>query len=240
MKEFGNIQNFADFIFSESILAKEKSLRGYINDTSCISKLEKDPAVEMYLSFNKFHNDNIKQKYDQINKKLTLLYRTYMKAIMEYDKKRDYYPDANSTLRIAYGKISGYKPYDAVYFNPVSTLEGIMEKDNPDIYDYNIPQKIRDIYKIKDYGEWEENGTVPVCFIATNHTSGGNSGSPVLNATGQLIGLNFDRVWEGTMSDIAFDTQMCRNISLDIRYVLFITEKVAGAGHLINEMNIVR
>jgi len=240
MNEFENPQNFADFIFSKSIIANEDSLQAYINDSPDISKLESDPAVEMYLSFNKYYNHNIKQKYDQINKKLTLLYRTYMKAIMEYDKTKSYYPDANSTLRVAYGKIMGYKPYDAVYYKPVSTLEGIMEKDNPNIYDYNIPQKLRNVYKTKDYGEWEEKGTVPVCFIATNHTSGGNSGSPVLNAKGQLIGLNFDRVWEGTMSDIAFDPQMCRNISLDIRYVLFIIDKVAGAGHLIKEMNLIR
>ncbi|MFA5850492.1 MAG: S46 family peptidase [Bacteroidales bacterium] len=240
MKEFDNPQNFADFIFSESILTNKDSLRAYIKESPDISRLERDPAVEMYLAFNKYYNDNIRQKYDQINKKLTLLYRTYMKAIMEYDKTKSYYPDANSTLRVAYGKIMGYKPNDAVYYKHVSTLEGIMEKDNPAVYDYNIPQKLRDIYKEKEYGEWEENGTVPVCFIATNHTSGGNSGSPVLNAKGQLIGLNFDRVWEGTMSDIAFDPQMCRNISLDIRYVLFVIDKVAGAGHLIKEMNLIR
>lgn len=113
-----------------------------------------------------------------------------------------------------------------------------MEKDNPNIYDYDIPQKLRDVYKAKDFGKWEVNGTVPVCFIATNHTSGGNSGSPVLNSAGELIGINFDRVWEGTMSDIVYDPEICRNISLDIRYVLFVIDKVAGAGHLIEEMKL--
>ena len=111
-----------------------------------------------------------------------------------------------------------------------------MEKDNPQIYDYNIPRKLRDVYKNKDYGKWAVDGTVPVCFIATNHTSGGNSGSPVINAKGELVGINFDRVWEGTMSDIVFDEEVCRNIALDIRYILFVIDKVAGAGHLIDEM----
>ena len=115
-----------------------------------------------------------------------------------------------------------------------------MEKDNPEIFDYNIPQRLRDLYAAKDYGRWaDESGEVPVCFIATNHTTGGNSGSPVINADGNLIGLNFDRVWEGTMSDIVFDPEICRNISLDIRYVLFIIDKVADADHLIEEMTLV-
>jgi hypothetical protein len=115
-----------------------------------------------------------------------------------------------------------------------------MEKDNPDIFDYNIPQRLRDIYAAKDYGRWADaTGEVPVCFIATNHTTGGNSGSPVINANGDLIGLNFDRVWEGTMSDIVFDPEICRNISLDVRYVLFVIDKVADADHLLTEMTFV-
>ena len=155
-----------------------------------------------------------------------------------------FYPDANLTLRIAYGSVQGYSPADGTWYMPVSTLEGIIQKDNPEIFDYNIPQKLRDIHAAKDYGRWAVtdaagNTTVPVCFIATNHTSGGNSGSPVINADGNLIGINFDRVWEGTMSDIVFDPDLCRNISLDIRYVLFIIDKVAGAGHLLDEMTLI-
>ncbi len=163
-----------------------------------------------------------------------------MKGQMEFDKQKDFYPDANSTLRITYGKVKGYSPSDGIYYKHLSTLDGIMQKDNPDIYDYNIPQKLRDIYKTKDFGRWEVNGTIPVCFIASNHTSGGNSGSPVINAQGNLVGINFDRVWEGTMSDIVYDPEICRNISLDVRYVLFVIDKVAGAGHLLNEMKLVK
>ena len=151
-----------------------------------------------------------------------------------------FYPDANLTLRVAYGHIKGYNPSDGVYYKPSSTLTGIIEKDNPEIFDYDIPQNLRDIYAEKDYGRWaDENGEVPVCFIATNHTTGGNSGSPIIDKDGHLIGINFDRVWEGTMSDIVFDPEICRNISLDIRYLLFVIDKVADADHIIEEMTLV-
>ena len=169
-------------------------------------------------------------------------FRPYVKALMEWDKKRPFFPDANLTLRVAYGKVAGYEYADGEYHLPQTTLEGIMEKDNPEIYDYNVPQALRDAYAAKDYGRWgvTMNGkyTVPVCFIATNHTTGGNSGSPVLNNKGELIGVNFDRTWLSTMSDIEFDETLCRNIICDIRYVLFVVDKVGGAGWLIEEMGL--
>lgn len=111
-----------------------------------------------------------------------------------------------------------------------------MEKDNPDIYDYNIPQRLRDLYRTKEYGRWNVDGSVPVCFLATNHTTGGNSGSPVLNGRGQLVGINFDRTWESTMSDYEFDVVKCRNIIVDIRYVLFVIDRIGNAGYLLDEM----
>ena len=169
-------------------------------------------------------------------------YRPYVKALMEWDKRRAFFPDANLTLRVAYGKVAGYEYADGEYHLPQTTLEGIMEKDNPEIYDYNIPQSLRDVYAAKDYGRWGVmlNGkyTVPVCFIATNHTTGGNSGSPVLNGRGELIGINFDRTWLSTMSDIEFDETLCRNIICDIRYVLFVIDKVGGAEWLIDEIDL--
>ena len=169
-------------------------------------------------------------------------FRPYVKALMEWDKLRAFFPDANLTLRVAYGKVAGYEYADGEYHLPQTTIEGIMEKDNPEIYDYNIPQSLRDVYATKEYGRWgvTMNGkyTVPVCFIATNHTTGGNSGSPVLNNKGQLIGINFDRTWLSTMSDIEFDETLCRNIICDIRYVLFVMDKVGGAGWLIEEMGL--
>ena len=169
-------------------------------------------------------------------------FRPYVKALMEWDKKRAFFPDANLTLRVAYGKVAGYEYADGEYHLPQTTLEGIIAKDNPEIYDYNVPQSLRDAYAKKDYGRWgvELNGkyTVPVCFIATNHTTGGNSGSPVLNKYGELVGINFDRTWLSTMSDIEFDETLCRNIICDIRYVLFVIDKVGGAEWIIEEMGV--
>ncbi|MDD2419554.1 MAG: S46 family peptidase [Bacteroidales bacterium] len=238
IEKAGGVEEYAEIIYGKSLLADSTMLFNAISKGVDGQTFENDPAYELYLMFYEHHNNVILPFAREINKELNLLYRTYMKAQMEFESNKVFYPDANSTLRIAYGNVMGYKPADAVYYKHVSTIDGIMEKDNPDIYDYNIPQILRDVYNNGDFGKWQSNGTVPVCFVATNHTSGGNSGSPVINAEGQLIGINFDRVWEGTMSDIDFDPEMCRNITLDIRYVLFIIDKVAKAGHLIEEMEI--
>lgn len=161
-----------------------------------------------------------------------------MAGIIAFQQNKKLYPDANFTMRVAYGKVEGYQPRDGVRYAHYTTLNGIMEKDVPEIYDYNVPQKLRDIYSSGDFGSYAVDGTVPVAFSASVHTTGGNSGSPAINADGQLVGLNFDRCWEGTMSDIMFDPDRCRNIMLDVRYILFIIDKFAGAGYLLDEMEI--
>ena len=224
LQKFGTIEAWADALFAE--------------------KPNLEMAAEIYKETNAYFRDNIAPTLSAVNKEITLLYRSYMKGQMEYHEVHQtgkvFYPDANSTLRVTYGKVKGYSPADAVYYTPVSSLDGIIAKDNPDIYDYDIPQRLRDLHAEKDYGQWEVNGSVPVAFIATNHTSGGNSGSPVLDAEGNLIGVNFDRVWEGTMSDVVYDPEICRNISLDIRYALFVIDKLAGASHLLKEMEVLK
>ena len=187
-------------------------------------------AVELSDAINEFYYNELAPQVYDLNDAINLCYRDYMKGQMEFENEKTFFPDANLTLRVAYGHVEGYRPVDAVYYTPVSTLRGIIEKDNPEIFDYNIPQVLRDIYA---RGGFENQ---PVCFLATNHTTGGNSGSPVLNADGQLIGINFDRVWEGTMSDLAFDPEICRNISLDVRYLLFVIKEVGHADYLFNEM----
>ena len=239
LAKYGSVGKWADALFGESVFA----------DAEKVSKLEAadstsiyaDPAVRFANEFKKWYAHDVYPTDKRLNQEITLLYRDYMRGQMAFEPEKAFFPDANLTLRVAYGSIAGYAPADGIYYKPLSTLEGIMQKDNPEIFDYDIPQRLRDIYAAKDYGRWavtEANGnkTIPVCFIATNHTSGGNSGSPVINKDGNLIGLNFDRVWEGTMSDIVFDPDYCRNISLDIRYVLFTIDKLAGANHLLDEM----
>ena len=188
-------------------------------------------AKDLADAFNDFFANEIYPEVSALNNCIEKLYKDYMQGQMEFEKERDFYPDANLTLRVAYGHVEGYRPADAIYYNPVSTLRGIIEKDNPDIFDYNIPQTLRDIYAEGGHDDQ------PVCFLATNHTTGGNSGSPVLNAEGQLIGINFDRVWEGTMSDLVFDPEICRNISLDVRYILFIIKEIGHATYLFDEMS---
>ena len=189
-----------------------------------------DDARALSDALDAFYRGPIVSKVRSLNESLQLVYRDYMRAQVAFEPEKAFYPDANLTLRVAYGHVEGYRPADAIYYHPVSTLRGIIEKDNPDIFDYNIPQTLRDIYA---RGGHEDQ---PVCFLATNHTTGGNSGSPVLNAEGNLIGINFDRVWEGTLSDLAFDPDVCRNISLDVRYILFIIKEIGRADYLLDEM----
>ncbi len=169
-------------------------------------------------------------------------YRPYLRALRAFDPGRAFFPDANSTLRVAYGSVRGYDYADGEYHKPLTTLDGLIAKDNPAIYDYDIPQSLRDLHASGDYGRWsaliDGRRTVPVCFLADNQTTGGNSGSPVLNARGELIGINFDRTWRSTMSDIEFDPELCRNIAVDIRYVLTVIDRIGGAGRLIDEMTI--
>lgn len=178
--------------------------------------------------------------YNEHNKQIASLQASYMKALIAAFPERQFYPDANSTLRVTYGKLEGVEPRDAVSYGTTTYLEGVMAKYQPGDYEFDVPAKLIELYEAKDYGPYAENGKVPVCNIASNHTTGGNSGSPVLNGRGELIGLNFDRIWEGTMSDVNFDARICRNIMVDSRYVLFIIDKFAGQKWLIDEMSLVQ
>ena len=170
----------------------------------------------------------------------TELSAEYMRALMEVFPERNFYPNANSTLRVTYGKLEGVSPRDAVSYGTTTYLDGAMAKYKPGDYEFDMPSRLIELYDNKDYGDYAENGKLPVCNIASNHTTGGNSGSPVLNARGELIGLNFDRIWEGTMSDVNFDANICRNIMVDSRYVLFIIDKFADQRWLIDEMELIK
>ena len=204
-----------------------------------LENINRDPAFVLVKSMADMYLKEVNPTYEVLNLKITELQRNYMKAQLELSENSRIFPDANSTLRVTYGKVKGYEPKDGVYYNPITYLDGVMEKYIPGDYEFDVSPKLIDLYKNKDFGNYGENGKMPVCFIGTNHTTGGNSGSPALDAKGNLIGLNFDRVWEGTMSDIYYDPSICRNIMVDIRYVLFIMEKYAGAKNLIEELQLV-
>jgi hypothetical protein len=206
-----------------------------------LEKLNADTAYQfakpMVLEFYM----TLEPEFQRINTQINGLQTTYMRALMEVMPEARYFPDANSTMRVTYGKVNGYSPRDAVYYNPVTYLDGVIEKYVPGDYEFDVPQRLIDLYEAKNYGQYaDKNGKLPICFLGTNHTTGGNSGSPAIDAQGNLVGLNFDRVWEGTMSDIYYDPEICRNIMVDLRYVLFIIDKYAGAKHLIDEMELVR
>jgi hypothetical protein len=205
-----------------------------------LEKINEDAAYQYAKPFIIEFYTSLEPNFQSINTEINALQTVYMKALMEVMPEERYFPDANSTLRVTYGKVNGYAPRDAVYYNPVTYLEGVMEKYIPGDYEFDVPEKLRELYAKKDYGPYaDDNGKLPVCFLGTNHTTGGNSGSPAIDAEGNLVGLNFDRVWEGTMSDIYYDPEICRNIMVDLRYVLFIIDKFADAGHLIKELKLV-
>ncbi len=238
----GDYDAFANAVFDKSIFASQEKVDGFLDGykQSKYKKIQKDPAFHIAESLANYYASSLLSDDATYTKKLDSLMRYYMEGQIEMQANKLFYPDANFTLRVAYGNVDGYQPDDAIDFRYFTTLSGIMEKEDPDIYDYVVEDKLKELYNSKDYGKYEdEDGSLHVCFIATNHTTGGNSGSPVLDADGYLIGINFDRCWEGTMSDIVYDASQCRNIAIDIRYLLFIVDKYAGASHLVEEMTLV-
>lgn len=236
-----NAENLANEVFTNSKLVSFEKVKELLagDGKTVLEKLNNDKGFQVTKVMADAHLKNVALKYDEINLKITATQRTYMKAILELFPKNRVFPDANSTLRVTYGKIKGYNPSDAVTYEPFSYLDGVIEKYIPGDYEYDVSKKLIDLYNKKDYGIYGVNGKMPLDFIATNHTTGGNSGSPALDAKGNLIGLNFDRVWEGTMSDIYYSPDICRNIMVDIRYVLFIIDKFAGAENIIKELKII-
>ena len=213
----------------------------FADPNALVQNLKNDPLMKLFTAMRENYLGKTDGKYAEYQKQIDVLQKKYMAQQMETDKDRTFYPDANSTLRVTYGEVKGSNPKDALYYGYQTHLSGVMEKYVPGDYEFDVPKKLIDLYNRKDYGIYKNStGDVPVNFTATNHTTGGNSGSPALDANGNLIGLNFDRQWEGTMSDINFDPRFSRNIMVDTKYILFIVDKYADAKWLLNEMKIVK
>jgi hypothetical protein len=230
-------------IFAQSPLANWDNFRSWLSGVSSgdlAAVTQQDMACRLIADIQKTYNENIGPKLNEYQATINRLQRTYMQAQLDVFSDKVFYPDANGTLRLTYGQVKKSRPRDGMQYEIYTYLDGVMEKYKPGDYEFDVPQKLIDLYNKKDFGPYGTNGRQTVCFIAANHTTGGNSGSPALDANGNLIGLNFDRAWEGTMSDINYDPSICRNIMVDIRYVLFIVDKFAGAGNLIKEMKIIR
>ncbi len=237
-----SIDKYANMIYQKSAFANQQTLETFFSkmNRKNIKKLNKDPLFSYAKGVYTYFIKDIIPKLNKLNMRKDSLQRIYMAGIIKFRVGDKIYPDANSTLRIAYGKVEGFEPRDGIEYTYFTTLKGIMDKENPNIYDYVVEPKLKQLYKDKDYGQYaDKDGSMHVCFIGSNHTTGGNSGSPALDADGNLIGINFDRNWEGTMSDLNYDPKICRNIMLDIRYCLFIIDKFAGDHRLIEEMEFV-
>ncbi len=235
--------NAWESLYNASILTNMErlnELKWIARNKTLNPKIEKDELFKYYSILRNHFNANILPRYYELKDQISKVQTQYTKALIEMAQPEALFPDANSTLRFSFGKVEGYRPADGIEYRYYTTLEGKMDKVSPEIYDYQVPEKLKALFEKKDYGRYADNdGRIRTCFIASNHTTGGNSGSPVLNARGELVGLNFDRCWEGTMSDLWYNPLICRNIALDIRYMLFLIEQHAGAGHLLQEMSIV-
>lgn len=236
-----DINVWADEVYSKSLMSDKSKLTALLVGAQPADTLllQADPAWKLYQAITAERKQHITPALKEYYTRMRYLNRLYMKAQMAHQKDRTFYPDANLTLRLTFGKIQGLDPDGPAKYSYQTTLADVVALDDTKSDIFTVPARLKELYKAKDYGRWAANGSVPVAFIASNHTSGGNSGSPVLNSKGELIGTNFDRAYEGTMSDYYFDPNRCRNISVDIRYTLFIIEKFGGAGWLMDELNII-
>ena len=235
-------KKMTDFLYSNTNFVDREKAEVMLNDYEKYTNLyERDPVFYITNAIYKYYNTSVFPQFQYDEREINELQKLYIQGQKEIFKDKKFYPDANSTLRVAYGKVNSYKPRDGVEYNYYTTLDGIMEKYVPKDEEFDVPAKLKDLYEKKDYGQYaNKDGKLQVAFTASNHTTGGNSGSPVFNAKGQLIGTNFDRNWEGTMSDIMYNPNQCRNIVLDVRYTLFVIDKFAGAGYLLNEMKLMK
>ncbi len=235
----GNVDKFVDYLFDKSIYGSERNFDRF-KERPSVKALEEDPMI-LFAQSVKDEKKALDKALADFDAGYAIAHRMYVKGLLEMYGDLASFPDANSTLRLTYGQVKGYSPRDCDYYGHQTTLDGVMEKEDPTNWEFVVPARLKALYQARDFGPYKmPNGKMPVAFCATTHTTGGNSGSPVLNARGELIGINFDRNWEGVGGDIQYLPDYQRSIIVDIRYVLFIIDKYAGAGYLLDEMEISR
>ena len=241
INKYSNVNEFVEYLFDKSKFSNLESVEKLLNmnEKGLLKALEKDPLSKFSDEIYNHFRQEILPIYKGLEKQHNLLMKKYLRSIMESDSNKTFFADANSTIRLTYGKVEGSKPRDGMSYNWFTTIDGIVEKYNTGASDFEVPERLLELHRQKKYGRYGSNGSLNICFLGSNHTTGGNSGSPALDAKGGLIGINFDRTWESTMSDILFDKDICRNIMVDIRYVLWVIDIYAGAGHLVEEMNLI-
>ena len=233
----GDWSAYAAEVYKKSIFDNPQKVKDFLAKPK-LKTLEKDPALQAAIAFYDEYQ-NVKGKTKEAEKELKKGHKLYIAGLMAMYPNKNFYPDANFTMRVTYGTVKGYSPSDAVYYNYYTTLKGVMQKENPKSWEFTVPKKLKELYETKDYGRYGQDGEMRVCFLTNNDITGGNSGSPVMNANGELIGLAFDGNWEAMSGDIAFEPKLQRTINVDIRYVLFLIDKFGGAKNLIEELTIV-
>lgn len=232
----GDISRYVDNLYSESVFRSMESLK----EAEQQGEIKDDPAQKLLASISRVGKE-LGEEISKYSVAINEGKEEYLAGVLEKNDGKAIYPDANFTMRITYGKVLPYSPRDAVEYDYVTTLDGVMEKEDPDNWEFVVPEKLKELWRNKDFGGYAmENGKMPVAFLSNNDITGGNSGSPVLNANGELLGLAFDGNWESMSSDVIFEPDLQRCINVDIRYVLFIIEKYGGAGYLLDEMKIVK
>jgi hypothetical protein len=225
-------------MFNKSIFANPEKMKKFLDQPS-MKVLKKDPAFQAAQSALDVYRI-VYMKVASFDENYEKGSRLFIAGLQEMNPDKVFYPDANLTMRLSYGTVEDYYPRDAVHYDFRTTLSGVMDKENPENHEFRVPEKLKQLYRDKDYGQYGEDGVMPACFLTTNDITGGNSGSPVLDGNGNLLGLAFDGNWEAMSGNVVFEPAVQRCICVDIRYVLFIIDKFAGATHLINEMKFVR